>query len=93
MAGTLTALARLRLASAAVVELRVELRARRAQRAEELVDARSGDLHVQVLAHGGVDQLIERGIAERLPPARVGDFGGLLVLDTPGLRRVDRAAW
>ena len=89
MAGTLTALARLRLASAAVVELRVELRARRAQCAEELVDARGGDLHVQVLAHRVVDQLIERGIAECLPPARVGDSGRLLVLDAPGLWRVD----
>ena len=74
----------------AVADLREQLRARRRQRAGELVDPRCRDAHVAVLPQRRLDQLVQHRIAELLPPFRVRDLGGLRVVDAPRRRRVDR---
>ena len=72
----------------AVADLRVQLRTRGLQCADELVDPRSGDAHVEVLAQCGIHQLVERRIAELLPPLRVRHVGSLRVVDAPRRRRI-----
>ena len=77
----------------AVADLRIQLRARGFQCADELIDPRGGDAHVEVLAQCGIHQLVERRIAELLPPLRVGHIGGLRVVDAPRRRCIhDRGA-
>ena len=49
---------------AAVAQLRIGLRARAGEPAHELVDAGGGDAHVEVVAQRGLDQAVERRIAE-----------------------------
>ena len=71
-----------------VTDLRIELRARRLQRAGELVDARGGDAHVAVLLQRGLDEVVQHRVAELLPPLRVRDVDGLRIVDPPRVRRV-----
>ena len=75
---------------AVVVRLRIELRPRRLQSADERVDARRGDHEVAVLLQRRFDEPGEHRVVELLPPARVRDVGGLRVVDAPGGGRIDR---
>ena len=74
---------------AAVADLRVQLRAGGHHRACELIDTGCSDAHVEVPAQRAVHQLVQYRVAELLPPAGVGDFGRLRVVDAPRRRRFD----
>ncbi len=73
-----------------VADLRKQLRARRRQRTEELIDPCGGDAHVAVIAQRGLDQLVEDRVAELLPPFRVCNVGRLRIIDAPCIRCIDR---
>ena len=86
----------------AVVERRIEVRSGDAEIGPRLPHTRSGDLDVVVVAQRFLDQVLQNGVLEHLPPRRVGQRGGLrrrLAAERRGLGhgralvvRADRAA-
>ena len=74
----------------AVAELRVQLRAGRGQRADELIDARGGDTHIEILAQRGFHQFVQHRVAELLPPPGVRDIDCRAIVDTPCGGRIHR---
>ena len=62
------------LAARVAAELGEQFRACGAVAPLEFLDARGGDAYVLVLDQGGIDQLVQRGIAELFPPKEIGNF-------------------
>ncbi len=72
-----------------VADLGEQLGACRVEGADELLDARGSDAYVAIFAQRRLDQFVEHRVAKLLPPLRVGDIGGLRIVDSPGCRRID----